>query len=181
MHCWKAYHVNRKHLFFRRFFISFLVSLFVFIAGYLTLHAVSAQTFDDDYFLVFLCSLILLYPVHKLCHILPIVTYYKYMKWEFDRHFYILPVIHLQFGCPIPKAQFGTALVFPFIILNAIFITGVAIYPQFGHYFTILLSYHNGLSVFDLLLFKSLLLSPKHALVEENEDGYEILVENDII
>lgn len=179
MHCWKAYSVDRKHHFFRRFFISSIISVFVFIISYVTMQIIAARQFTDEYVLVFLCSFILLYPIHKFCHILPIMTYYKHMKWEIEWYFHILPVIDLKVVCPIPKARFGLALLLPFIVLNVILIGAIFLFPQYGHYSTILLAYHNGISAFDLLYFKSLFLSPKNALVEENDEGYEILVEDD--
>ncbi|RST75165.1 DUF3267 domain-containing protein [Siminovitchia acidinfaciens] len=179
MHCWKAYYVDRKHHFFRRFFISSLVSLFVFIFSYVIMQTFAARQFNDEFFIVFLCSFLLLYPVHKLFHIVPIISYYKHMKWEIERHFRILPVIDIKVECPIPKKRFGIALILPFFTLNVLLIFCIFLLPQYGHYITILLAYHNGLSTFDLLYFKTLFLSPKNALVEENDEGYEILVEDD--
>ncbi|GIN19292.1 MAG TPA: DUF3267 domain-containing protein [Bacillus bacterium] len=179
MHCWKAYNVDRKHHFFRRFFISAMISVSVFIISYVTMQAIEAREFNDEFFLVFLCSFIILYPVHKFFHIVPIISYYKHMKWEIERYFRILPVIDLKVEHPIPKARFGLALILPFMALNVLLLILLFLYPQFGHYITILLAYHNGISAFDLLYFKTLFLSPKNALVEENDEGYEILVDND--
>ena len=39
-----------------------------------------------------------------------------------------------------------------------------------------LLAYHCGLCLIDLFILKNLLRSPKKALIEETETGYEILV-----
>lgn len=179
MHCWRAYNVERKHHFFRRFFISSLIAVFVFIISYVTMQTIAARVFNDDFFLGFLCSFILLYPVHKLFHVIPIISYYKHMKWEIEWYFRILPIIDLKVEYPIPKSKFGIALILPFITLNVLLFVFVFQFPQYGHYFTILLAYHNGISAYDLLYFKTLFLSPKNALVEENDEGYEILVEND--
>ena len=49
--------------------------------------------------------------------------------------------------------------------------------PQYVHYATILLAYHIGICAVDLFYVKSIISAPKDALVEENEDGYEILVD----
>ncbi|MBD8003787.1 DUF3267 domain-containing protein [Bacillus norwichensis] len=179
MHCWKAYNVHHKYHFFRRFFISAMISILVFIVSYVTMQTFAAREFNDEFFLIFLCSFILLYPIHKLFHILPIMSYYKHMRWEIERYFRIIPVIDLKVEYPIPKAKFGLALILPFIALNALLIAAIFFFPQFGHYVTILLAYHNGISAFDLFYFKTLFFTPKNALVEENDDGYEILVEDD--
>lgn len=48
--------------------------------------------------------------------------------------------------------------------------------PQYVHYATILLAYHIGICAVDLFYAKAVISAPKGALVEENEDGYEILV-----
>lgn len=98
------------------------------------------------------------------------------MKLKIEIYFYVLPIIHFNVKKPIQKKQFAAALLFPFIFINIILLTFALLMPQYVHYATILLAYHIGICATDLSYAKSLFSSPKDALIEENEDGYEILV-----
>lgn len=177
MHCWKTYYLNRKYDFFRRFFISSIVALLVFIIFYVTMQSVMDRQFNDDYVLVFIIALILLYPFHKFCHLLPIIPYYRYMKWEIEL-FYLLPVLKMKVEFPIPKKRFVFALILPFLLINAVLLTTLFLFPEYGHYIAILFALNSGMSAFDFIYIKALFSSPKNTLIEENEDGYDILVED---
>lgn len=87
-----------------------------------------------------------------------------------------MPILSIRIKEPVPKALFLFALLAPFFIINSMLITGAFMMPEFGHYFTMLLAYHCGLCLIDLLYIKNLARSPKKALIEETETGYEILV-----
>lgn len=125
---------------------------------------------------VFLCAFILIYPLHKLFHVLPINKYYQDIKVEIEFYFYILPIIDLKVHQPIPKKKFMASLVCPFLIINTILLLAIFIFPAYVHYITILLAYHIGICASDLKYTKSLFSSPKDCLIEENESGYEILI-----
>ncbi|CAM4062013.1 DUF3267 domain-containing protein [Lederbergia lenta] len=177
MHCWKSFNVDNKYLFYRRFFISTMITLLVFITLYVPLQSIASVPLQENYFITFLVAFILLYPIHKLCHLLPIINYYKFVKVKMNVYFYVLPIMNLKVKKPIQKYQFAIALLFPFFLINSILLLFALLMPQYVHYATILLAYHIGLSSDDLFYAKSLLFSPRDALVEENEQGYEILVE----
>jgi hypothetical protein len=87
-----------------------------------------------------------------------------------------MPIVSIRIKEPIPKTRFLFALLLPFILINSLLITGAFTFPVFGHYFTMLLAFHCGLCLIDLLYVKNLQRSPKKALIEETETGYEILV-----
>lgn len=178
MHCWKTYDLNRKYDFSRRFFISAIVALLVFILFYVTMQSFMGRRFDDDYMLAFILAMILLYPFHKLCHLLPIFPYYHYMKWEIE-FFYLLPVIKMKVEYPIPKKRFVFALILPFLLINAVLFASLFLFPEYGHYIAILFALNSGMSSFDFIYIKALFSSPKNTLVEETEDGYDLLVEDE--
>ncbi|MBS4177509.1 DUF3267 domain-containing protein [Lederbergia citrea] len=176
MHCWKSYHVDKRYQFYRLFIISSLITLLVFITLYVPMQTVASEQLKDNYFIVFLCMFILLYPVHKLFHVLPIVNHYQDFKLEIDFYFYILPIIDIKVQNPISKKKFAASLIFPFLAINTILLSAIFIFPAYVHYATILLAYHIGICAVDLMYIKSLFSSPKDALIEENENGYEILI-----
>lgn len=178
MHCWKTYCLNRRYDFFRRFFISSIVAVLVFILFYMTMQSFMDRQFNDDYLLAFILAIILLYPFHKLCHLLPIIPYYQHMKWEIE-FFYLLPVVKMKVDCPVPKKRFVFALILPFLLINGILFASLFLFPEYGHYIAILFAFNSGKSAFDFIYIKALFSSPKNTFVEETEDGYDLLVEDE--
>lgn len=89
---------------------------------------------------------------------------------------YFLPILSLRVDQPISKYRYLVALVAPFFVLNSILLYGCFHFPHYSHYFTMLLAFHSGICAIDFIYAKQLMDSPKNALIEENEDGYEILI-----
>ncbi|MBS4193549.1 DUF3267 domain-containing protein [Lederbergia citri] len=175
MHCWKSYNVNKKYEFHRLFIISSFITLLVFVFAYVLMQSIAVNPLSDNNFILFSCIFILLYPLHKLFHIIPLMKYRKHLKFEIEFYFYILPIIHTTMRTMTSKRRFATSLFFPFTI-NILLVLAMFLFPEYVHYLTILLAYHVGLCSIDIIYAKVLLSSPKGALIEENEDGYEILI-----
>ncbi|MFX3673787.1 MAG: DUF3267 domain-containing protein [Paenisporosarcina sp.] len=176
MHCWKTINVKKQYGFDRIFLLSSLIVVAVFSLFYITLEILNNSQLSDDLFPVFLISIILIYPIHKCFHFLPLVSYRSQLHISVKKHLEFLPILSIRIKEPIPKLRFIFALISPFIFINGLLIMGAFNFPAFGHYFSILLAYHCGLCLIDLLYIKNLLRSPKTALIEETETGYEILI-----
>ena len=176
LHCWKTINVKKQYGFDRIFMLSLLLVLAVFSFFYVVIEILNDNPLSDDRFIIFLLSFILLYPTHKAIHYLPLIRYRNRIHFSVKTQFGIIPILSIRVKEPVPKTLFLFALLAPFFIINTILITGAFTFPEFGHYFTMLLSYHCGLCLIDLLYIKNLARSPKKALIEETETGYEILV-----
>ncbi|MBO0993615.1 DUF3267 domain-containing protein [Bacillus sp. SD088] len=178
MHCWKSFNVNRKYHFLRIFTTSSFISLLVFLFIYVLIQTMASGQLKDNHALTFFIILILLYPLHKFCHLLPLRCAYGKIKLKIEWYFHILPIMQLNIFTPVSKAQYSLALIFPFIIINSILIAALFLFPSYRHYIAILLSYHIGLCTPDFKFLKTLLASPSGSFIEETENGYEILVKN---
>lgn len=176
MHCWKTYNVNKKYHFYRYFIISSFVALLIFILTYAPMQLVTSAKVSDNYFIIFVCLFILIYPVHKIFHTLPILPYYKDIKLEIDFYFFILPIININVKRALPITHYIFALLCPFFVINSLLVIAIVLLPQYSHYITILLAYHTGICAVDFKIAKSLISSPSGSLIEESENGYEILV-----
>ncbi|MFK4998217.1 metalloprotease family protein [Bacillus sp. N9] len=152
MHCWKSFHIDKRYYFYRRFIISTLITLFVFIMLYVPMQIIATEPLKDHNFLIFLCALIVLYPIHKFFHLIPIMNHYEHIKFSIDMYFYILPIINVRISSPIPKRPFLIALLFPFIVINSGLLALAFLLPQYIHYITILLAYHTGMSAVDIFM-----------------------------
>lgn len=176
MHCWKTINVKKQYGFDRIFMLSSLLVVAVFSLFYVMLEILHDNRLSDDRFAVFLLSFMLLYPVHKSLHFLPLIRYRNRIHFSVKTQFNFMPILSIRIKEPVPKKRFLFALLAPFLILNSLLIAGAFMFPEFGHYFTMLLAYHCGLCLIDLLYIKNLARSPRKALIEETETGYEILV-----
>lgn len=99
------------------------------------------------------------------------------MKLELEFYFCILPIINIKVQKAISTRPFIAALLFPFFVINTLLIIWILLFPEYVHYASILLAYHTGICAIDFKFARSLLSSPNGALIEESEDGYEILVQ----
>jgi hypothetical protein len=176
VHCWKTINVKKQYGFDRIFMLSSLLVIAVFSLFYVMLEILHDNPLSDERFTIFLLSFILVYPTHKAIHCIPLLRYRNRIHFSIKTQFGFIPILSIRIKEPVPKALFIFALLAPFFIINSILIAGAFMFPVFGHYFTMLLAYHCGLCLIDLLYIKNLARSPKKALIEETETGYEILV-----
>jgi hypothetical protein len=175
MHCWKTINLEKQFGHSRVMLLSCLVMMMVFTIIYVPVNLILSEDLYDTHFYMFLIGLLLIYPLHKLLHLVPILSYLTKIKYQVKRQLFFIPIVSLRVGEPIPKNRFVLALVFPFFSINAVLLAGCILMPHYSHYFTILTAYHTGICTVDFLYAKCLLYSPRDAMIEENEDGYEIL------
>lgn len=179
LNCWKTVNYTRQYGTHRLFIISLITMLLTFIILYISLsYLFVPTTFYDNHFFLFIFCLILVYPVHKLLHLLPISHLGPKIRKRIERKFIFFPSIQITAHEPISKHLFLLALLLPFVTLTAILVAFCFMLPHYVHYITILLAYQTGISVPDLVRTVNILKAPKHAYIEENEDGFEILVSN---
>ena len=121
-------------------------------------------------------SLLLLYPIHKFFHIILFIIFRKPIQIKLSRKFVIMPFLHVLVLEIVSKRLYGWALIFPFLMLNSFLLCSAFIWPQFAHYFSLLLALHCSVCLLDLLFIKQILHAPKTSFIEETTKGYEILV-----
>lgn len=176
MHCWKTINVKKEYGFSRLFTLAVLAGMGVFTMFYVLLNFFYSTPLSDRYFFFFILAILSVYPFHKMFHLLPMIGSRKCLKLILKKQLGMVPGISLHVKDPVAKTRFLLALLMPFILLNLLIIFLSVIYPAYIHYFTILLAYHCSLCLTDLIYVRHLLRTPKHALIEETETGFEILV-----
>ena len=176
MHCWKTINVKKQYGLDRLYIMSALMALGVFMSFYIVLNILYSDPLSDKNFLLFILAILAIYPLHKLFHFLPLVGCHKCIKLIIKKSFKIFPVVSLHIKEPVSKKRFLFTLLSPFLLINSLIIILSIIMPIYSHYFAMLLAYHCGLCLTDLIYIRNLAHSPKDALIEETETGYEILV-----
>lgn len=177
MYCWKTINLSRDIGQYRILFISMLTMILVFILTYLPINLLFPKIhLNDRYFLFFMLILVSMIPIHKLLHVIPLVL--TGCRVSINIKFYrLFPAFQLKACDGIKKNRMIISLLTPFLTFTTLFLIGGIYYPAYMHYFSIAMAFHIGICVPDFLLLKHLLFAPKVCLIEEFEDGYEVLVQ----
>ncbi|MBP2241075.1 hypothetical protein J2Z40_001637 [Cytobacillus eiseniae] len=177
MNCWKTINMYKHNGDQRLFIMSVLTMLITFILIYVPAQYLFATTsFYDNYFLLFIISLWIMYPLHKLLHYLPIIYLKNKVRKSLTFKYWMIPIVKIKVYEPITKWSFIIALFTPFTVINSLLIVACLSFPHYVHYFTILLAFHVGLCYSDFVKAKNVLTAPNRSYIEENEDGLEILL-----
>lgn len=177
MNCWKTVNFTKQYGSHRLFILSSLTMFFTFIILYLPVtYFFVAYSHYDQYFFQLVIGLMLLYPIHKLFHYLPIAHLGNKVVKKVELNKFYIPTIIVRINEPISKVHFLITLCTPFLIVNILLLGVCYLFPHYVHYFTILIAFHVGICASDFIRGKDVIFAPKNSFIEENEDGIEILV-----
>ncbi|RFU62270.1 DUF3267 domain-containing protein [Bacillus sp. V59.32b] len=180
MNCWKSINLTRQYGNQKMFALSLLTMLISFVSLYTFISVLFKETvFYDDYSILFTISVLSLYPVHKLLHYLPLSLHSEKLKAEVQYKWGIVPVCKVKVDSLISKQFFLLVLLMPFMVVSISLLLCAVVFTHYAHYFTILLSLHAGLCVSDFISLKNVIGSPARSFIEENEEGYAILIRRD--
>ncbi|WP_430087340.1 DUF3267 domain-containing protein [Peribacillus butanolivorans] len=178
MNSWKTIDVTKQYGSCRLIIFSVFTILMSFVMIYTLLSVFSTHVaLYDDQTMVFFSLLLLLYPVHKLLHYLPLRLLCKKVKTSWSLKWRLVLTCKINVHYPIRKHLYLLTLVLPFLIMSVLLIGCALSYPHYIHYFTILFSLHTGLCVSDFIYIKNLVGSPGHSFIEEHGEGYDILIQ----
>ncbi|WP_374721644.1 DUF3267 domain-containing protein [Peribacillus tepidiphilus] len=179
MNCWKSINLTKQYGMHRIMILSLFTMLLSFITIYTVITiAISESKLYDKHILWFVLGILFIYPAHKALHFLPLLNQMKKVKVSTGFANFI-PYVKVRLIEPVSKSIFIIALLTPFVVITTLLSVCAYTYFHYAHYFTILLSLHMGLCVSDFIYVKNILGSPNQCYVEENEEGYEILVSKD--
>lgn len=176
MHCWKTINIKREYRRTRLLLLSIIIFVLVFSLSFVFIGANRPFIYEDRYFSLFILIFLLLYPLHKIAHYYSLFSYRKSVQLKWRLEYKCIPIVQLRIKKMIPKNRYSFVLIFPFIFVNTILILLAIALPYYSHYTCLLLGYHCGICLVDLLFFKSLVKAPKNAVIEETPKGYEILI-----
>ncbi|MDQ0153749.1 DUF3267 domain-containing protein [Robertmurraya andreesenii] len=177
MNCWKTVNYSKQYGSQRMFILSLITMLLTFIILYIPLsYFFAPNELYDNQFVLFIFGIILMYPLHKLLHYLPVAHLGSKIRKRIEWKYGVYPFIEVKVHEPISKPLFLFALFLPFISITILLAVSCFLFPHYVHYFAILMAYQIGLSVPDIAYGLNILKAPKAAFIEENDDGFEILI-----
>lgn len=179
--CSKSININSRYGLQRIVLISALVSFFTFIVTYEIFNYIQTQPLKDDKFIVCLFVLCLIYPIHKLLHLIVLFKYRKSFKInKTTRAKRALPLYNIRVDQPVNKIVFSLALICPLIVITALSLFLIDFIPQYGHYILFIMSINIGISIIDLLYLKIILFTKKGTYIEERKNGIELLTKRSL-
>jgi len=176
LRCWRTFDFEKKYGFNKIVVFSLLVMFFVFSFLYVSLANWFSSPINSQHFFWFLVGCLILYPVHKVLHLIPLFRYVPNLKVQAQIRCLCLPVFCINCKEPVSKKRFITSLLFPFLIITPLLIGASLIFPSYIHYFSLLTAIHTGICAIDFMYLKALASSPKYCFIEEHTEGYEILI-----
>ncbi|TMW74006.1 DUF3267 domain-containing protein [Alteribacter natronophilus] len=177
MNCWKTVSITQDIGRFRLWILSGMVMVLYFLVYFLMFSTFGSGAPLIDYgAAVMIVCLLAVYPLHMLMHCLPVWMLRKKATMKIRMKQW--PYLYFSVKQPLPKQLSLMAICSP-----AVFITGTAaavsiVYPHLLHYAAIMSALNIGMCVNDFLYVNHIRRAPRHAFVEEYDDGFHILCEN---
>ncbi|GGI40609.1 DUF3267 domain-containing protein [Mammaliicoccus stepanovicii] len=174
--CSKSINIQSRYGLQRIVLISTLVSFLTFIVTYEIYNYLQLQPLKDDKFILFLFVLCLIYPIHKLLHLIVLIYYRKsFIINKTTKARRALPLYNIRVDKPVNKIVFCVALVCPFVVITTLSLLLINIIPQYVHYILFIMSINIGISIIDLLYLKIILFTKRGTYIEERKNGIELL------
>ncbi|MCP3761600.1 DUF3267 domain-containing protein [Domibacillus sp. A3M-37] len=174
MKCVRTYNFEKNYGYNKLFFVSMMTTMLVFLLAFSFMQSYYSKPLHANGFSWFAVGILAVYPLHKLIHLFPVLTYRPKVMW--DRKYSVLPVVTVITRSPMPKKRFIVCLSLPFFVMTPLMLAGAMIMPEYLHYFTMTAAFHTGICLLDFLYIKALLSCPKDAIIEEDLDGFEVLL-----
>ncbi|QOR67416.1 DUF3267 domain-containing protein [Cytobacillus suaedae] len=179
MTCWRTINLAKDYGFHRIVLISIITMFFTFVLIYIPLNLMHPNAhLNEDGILFFLTGCLIVFPVHKLLHGLPLFILRKKFKLTASSNILFMPVLTIRLKQTLSKSIIITALIMPFLLITSLMLIGSFMFPGYIHYFSIIAALNLGLCVPDLICLRHVLQAPKTSQIEEVDDGYSILVNN---
>lgn len=177
MNCLKSIHIVRDCGTIRLAIISFFLMVTFFTLFYVAFKNIYPNLHLDPINPALLPVLILIYPVHKLLHGLPVWLsgYHCHLsvQWKTSKY----PLLFCDLTSRLPRNLAICVVVFPGMVLTILGIIIAALAPQFLPYIAVVAAINIGLSATDWIYAGLLLRMPPHTYVEDSRDGFHILIQ----
>jgi hypothetical protein len=176
MHIWKIINVEKNYGITRIVILSILSFIITFSLSYSIISLNKQTPYTDQYFLLFVVSIFLLYPLHKFFHYLFLIDYRKHMRFKIKFSVLYYPILTLKISKLVPKYRYILSLLAPFLFLNAFLLFCAIYFSAFSHYFCLLFGLNCLICLIDLLNVNGMIRAPHQAYIEETPKGFEVLV-----
>lgn len=180
MNCWKTINFEKEFGQNRIHLISFLISILTFIILFVPYSIIHGTTsVNKNGFIPFAIVFAMLPSIHSFMHILPLIITNKRKKINEKSKSILRPKLTYY-----PKSYLSKELSLIVALAPTLFITipGIVASFLFAEYYVLILvltSLNVGVSFTDFLYVFHITKAPKKSLIENENDGFAILVKPD--
>lgn len=177
MRCLKSVHTDRRDNYNRLMLKGIIVGFAAFCVICITHNLLFPEKFTNNYPWISVFLLFALYPMHKLIQYLLCFPFLDFKGFTWQRHFYVIPCLHLKKTKVIPKWLYICSLVFPFFFILGALIFLTSILPIVHDWlFLCLLAYLIGMSSLNFIIIKKIWATPRKCYIEHAKNGVSILI-----
>lgn len=178
MNCWKSINVKKEYNNSRLVLLSISGMVVCFVISYLIFSLYQPNVhYAEIGFINTLLFLLLLFPLHMLLDTIPLWFAGIRMKM-YPQHYKSkrLPYITLESKKPVSRNVYMIAVLVPTLFIGTFSLLGALLYPPYMHLFLVLFSFNMGRSIYDFIYIKPLIKAPRHAFIEQKQNGLDILL-----
>ncbi|WP_176222100.1 DUF3267 domain-containing protein [Tuberibacillus sp. Marseille-P3662] len=177
MNCWKTFNIFKQLGTTRLMVVSLGGAMSFYILFYLLM---TVNGYNGPFrfnMLLFLGSIILVLPLHKLLHCLPAWLSGHEARVYFEKGQW-MPRMQCVIPGAMPKKRYMSVTLAPFVILSLFSLGMTFTFPEEVHYLSAIGSLNFGMSVADILYFAHIVRAPAQSWVEEGPGHCRILIKN---
>lgn len=180
MNCWKSVNMDKEYGQERRYFVSFLLGLFVFMLLYVPISIIHHKAFTNDAaFLPFAITFMLLPTIHSLLHLVPCILLGRSIRIVQRWKFKIFPVFYFCTKKHLSKTVSLLVTLAPTVIFTVPTLVASLMFKEIYVYTLILTATNIGLSLKDFIYAGHLLRAPKRSVIANRTCGLDILIKQD--
>ncbi|QDP39721.1 DUF3267 domain-containing protein [Radiobacillus deserti] len=177
MNCWKSINLSKEFGSNRIYLISMIVGLLSFIILYLPFSIIHHSSNVKDYGLFPLLFGLLILPLaHKVAHLVPLLVMNKKIKIKWKNKKKNLPNFSFRTHGKMSKNTSLFVLLSPTVLITIPCIVGGYFIPDFFAYFVLFAAINITFSLEDFLYAAYLVKAPKRCVIDNAQDGYDILI-----
>lgn len=177
MNCWKSINFTKEFGHHRLKLVSFLIGMLAFIFLYVPISIThNPNAVNEAVLLPSIIALILLPTVHSLMHILPLIIMNKRVKIYYNTKSKFLPVFNYYTQNHLTKKASLLVALAPSILITVPGLIGSYLFSEVYVYILLFTCTHIGISFIDFLYVIHILKAPKHAFIENGNNGIDILL-----
>lgn len=176
MICWKSINIDRHYGTKWVNLISTFITIITFIilnVPFSIMH--QGNNITDKGIVYLLLAIILLPSLHSFMHILPLIIQNRRINLIVNRK-KALPIYTFYTDAHISKNAFLLSTITPTLTITIPGLILAFLFPGLYVYFLIVTSINIGMSFLDFVTIRHLLKAPKHAVIEKDNEGFDILL-----
>ena len=177
MNCLKSINFKKEFGVNRIFFLSFLIGLMSFIFLFITFSSIQGTAYANEFGIIpFLGIVILLPTIHSFMHILPLIMLKKRTKVYFNLKRSIIPTFKYHSNTFLSKTTSLMMAIAPTIFITIPGLIASLLVADYYVYILLFTAIHIGASFTDYLCICHVAKAPKKAFIENQNEGFAILV-----